>query len=1725
MSSRTVRRTVAAFALVALGAVAFALRAPLSRGLFAAAIDAASGYRVAFDRVRLDSNRTILDGVRVDVGGTPLLRARQVTVRYELRDLFPGGRRRYGLTSLDLVGPDVTLVRRSDGTFALHGGSAGAGTGAAAGTGGAPLEMTVRIRDGSLTVLDPSRRVASARRLRIGAIAGEATIDQRTRTVYRFGGDLADDRAQHLRLAGISDVLRRFGLHRLWARSIGLAAPANYFINTPSAALERGIAHDLDVRVYGFASPAGRFAYHVAGSARVSGGVLRVPGMIVPLHGIAGRLDVTDRGLVVPRWTASLGPLPVRLAGALYDWQAPRFRVGLLAPRADFGAARGLFAFSRRLPVGGVGRAAALLEGPVAAPILATTIAAPRLRYGHFPLDEASARVFYQQGTVDVLGARAGYGGLSLQVGGALALGDVLRTQLVVGARGPAARLPYLAALAPSSEVDAIGLLRGRGLSFDAAGAVAGSGGGTTLAGTFAVDSAGDGTLGPLTIARSDGARLAGAFNLHRSTQESGFWIEAHDYPYDAPLLSPQLPGVTISGPAFAGRLDGKFAGAGRPSTFRLAGVVRATGLRVGGVALDAASGSVAGAFGSLRLHGVTAKGPWGSFAGDGTYLAGRLALAGGYRGSFAQLATFTGDVRARGPVDGPVALVIEPQRTIVQVLDAATPGATVAGLSLADLDGTLAVAHGSLHVYGATAQVGGGSAAAAGGFERHIGLSLGGVAGGGAIVLPNVAPGRLWAIGTVSLADGRPRFDGGAAITQARVRGEDATGNGDIGFSAARLALHDVDGRIGTTLGTIAGTVSAPGTSRVAFDLGLRLPAAPLGPLLRGSALARQDVAGTAQAALQVRGVPASYSVAGRVGVPEGVVNGLAFRDLTMELSLGRYGLAAREGAVTIGSTQASFGGSLEGARSSARLSVPAADLADFNDYFDAGDTLAGHGRIALRFAESGAVVTTSADVALHGLRYRRFELGDALARWTSRGRDVALKLGFGGPTGTFRTAGTLLLPAAAPPTELVRASAFRGTAQLRDLDLGVWLPALGYAAPLGGRLDADAAIAGRLADPTVRTSATVVDGSFGTVPVRRLHLTASSTLHRTTLEEAEIALPSVDLTGNGSFGFGAHDLLALAVHAKSPNLGTVATRLFGTAGAVSGSGEADLHIAGTRSSPIVTGGFDLEAATVRGVSIPRTLGQFSLRGRDVVLSGVEVQFARGAAELAGSLPLQIAPFGFGPAQAPVALQAELRAIDLADFAPLLPAGSMLAGTLDGGVAIEGTAGAPRLGGSVSLTNGGLRSPAETIPLERIAATVSLAGRTATLQRFHAEAGGGTLDASGAATFPDLDRVRQAATYTARLSARNLHLNVPAYGSGQIDGSLVLARAAAARAQLGGDLVLSDATIPFSALLLPGGGGTGRTFLPDLVLDLGMRAGRNVRVRSANVDIGASGGVHVEGDLTTPRLRGAFTSTGGTLTYFNTVFRLQDGTVRFAPDQGVIPTLDAVATTHVIDPDPNTVRNAAGSADVTLNLAGPVTNLSITLSSQPAYDREQILGLLLGAPALGASNLFGENAGSPTLYGSNATSGLNPAVIGNRNTSGELSVAQEAFGFANAQFTRTLLAPFETSFASAVGLSNFNVNVDYTGNVGLQARKAVGKKINALFGTSFGYPYRQTFGFEYKPNAYSAAQVTVFQTLGATGLNSLTPTASITNTSRLQAAQPETGSAGVSFSLQRLFP
>ncbi len=1721
----------------------FVFRGALVRSLVSVAAGALTGDRIGIGDLSISAHRIVLANVAVSRGGDPLFAADRIDVRYDLHALVFGGERRYGLSSVSLERPRVTIVRHADGSFDLanRGGAGAPAAASASPTRAAPLRFTLSVRDGSVALVDPGRVLPIARNLAVDEVAANAAIDDSSRTTYRGSGRFAHDDAQRFAFAGRIDA-DGFASHRLRAAHVALPSIVNYFINARSAELLRGEARDVDVRAYAFPTAAGA-PYHITGTARVEGGAMHVPGLAVDASDMRGVLAAFDGGIASQRIDAELGPIDVRLAGGVYDWADPAFRLGVRS-NADLSAVRSLFRFSRHLPLHGAATLSTLLEGSVGDPLVATRVAAPALAYARFPVSAATGRAVYYESEVDVVEARGTYGGLGVRADGGIGLGrDEPVTELAADAYGPALGVPYAAQVAPGATLRGTGLLAGTGLAFDARGVIVGDGGGVTLGLPFHVDPRGDGRFGPIDVRRGDGGELAGTYYLERSQSSSGFWLDAHDYPFADLGSSPQLPGIDFVAPAFAGVLDGRVAGVGPPSAFRIAGNVRGRALRVGSVAIDDVSGDVSGAFGNVRLSRVAARGPWGRFGGNGAYVGGRLALEGRYDGSFERLRTFTGDLGGAGPIAGPVALLLDPSATVVQTRGAESAGATVHGVPVDRITGTLEVANQRFRIDAATAAVAGGTLAAAGslGAAGGIGVSVFGADAARMHGAP-LERGRVAAIGDVTSRDGVARFEGGLSVNGGVASRIPVAGNGDLTYSPGHLAVRSTDARAAGIVASIAGTVAGVGSPDPVYDVGLAVPSAGMAPIVRALGVGGETIAGTIDGDVRVNGPYDRLKLEGRVGMPEGTIAGLAFEDASARVIVDRAGVRLRAGRVTVGSTQTTFSARYHGDDDAIRIVARHADLSDFNDLFDSGDTLGGKGRVALRFSKRGTSTRTNADIAIAGLRYRSFDLGDARAVWSSHGRSVAGSVLFGGASGRLAASGTLVLPAEAGMGSLMRDSRFDGTAELQGLDLGVWLPALGYHTPLGGRVDANATIQGPLSNPAVTTLATLRDGSIGKFPVDRLEVEASSTLERTTVRRIDLELPSVSVLGSGRIGHAAGSPLDLVLHATSSNLGGLSTRLFGAAYPVTGSGAADVTIDGTRDDPRVAGRVDLRSATVRGVAVPQAGAAFALRGRAVVLSDALVRFTTGTVALRGSVPLEIQPFALGPQAAPIGLDFTASDLELADFSPLLAPGSQLQGRIDGTLQVGGSVGAPHLGGQLTLANGTLQSPLETVALTDVAARLRFDGSSAFLDSLHAAAGGGTIDASGSARFADSLVSGAAVAYDFVASADKLRLDLPAYGSGTVDGTVSLSRLAGRPARIAGDLRLSDGIIPFSALLVAGGGGGGAfdtsgsaaqaaalgppRVARDTAFDLDLSAERNVRVRSGNVDIGARGDLHVAGTVDRPSLAGGFVSTGGTITYFNTVFRLVDGTVTFTPDQGVIPTLDAVATTHLINPDPNTVRNVTGSADVTLTLAGPVTNLTIGLKSDPSYDRQQILGLLLNAPALGATNLFGEAPGQAVPYGSNSLANLSPGVAASRSQSGELSVAQEAFGVANAQFTRTLLAPIETTFAQAVGLSNFNVNVGYTGGVGLSARKILGRNVNAIYGTTFGYPYRQTFGFDIKENDSTAAQVTVFQTLGEYGLSSATPATLLTSTGNFKynAAQPSAGTAGFSFSIQHLF-
>jgi autotransporter translocation and assembly factor TamB len=311
------------------------------------------------------------------------------------------------------------------------------------------------------------------------------------------------------------------------------------------------------------------------------------------------------------------------------------------------------------------------------------------------------------------------------------------------------------------------------------------------------------------------------------------------------------------------------------------------------------------------------------------------------------------------------------------------------------------------------------------------------------------------------------------------------------------------------------------------------------------------------------------------------------------------------------------------------------------------------------------------------------------------------------------------------------------------------------------------------------------------------------------------------------------------------------------------------------------------------------------------------------------------------------------------------------------------------------------------------------------------------------------------------------------------------------------GSVSVSNARIPLNAFLNQKGSPNAHPSVPGVAFDgLRIAAGPNVRIQSRNVDIGATGDAALNGTLAAPTLTGVFRSAGGSLSFYRN-FNVEKGTVSFNASSGVIPDVDAVATTFVSDP----------ATAIRLHVTGPVTDMNLALASDPAYSREQILGILVGAQQFGA--VRGVRSSGQTFSAGAAATNV-------------------ALGQLNDAFTRNMLEPLNAQLAGTLGFSEVRLTTDIQTGVGVSAVKAFGKNVNAIFGQTFGYPRTQSVTFEAHPSVGTGLRLMVYSAQGPSvlGLAQQQPVGlDVMNLNPLTAFTPTSGTNGFTFSYERKFP
>jgi hypothetical protein len=278
-------------ALALIGALVISVYPPIERALVSAGIDVLLGSKVSMRELRIGNEGSVIVGFHAERHGTAVLDVDRIELSYQPRDFFPGGNRRFGLVGFSIEHPSLQLVREPNGSFnlpsavmRLH------PTAQIRFSDAKPLRFVGRVTNGSVQLFDQSRLFAASREQRVDHVDATFTVDSAAITHYELRADYGNAQAQPFRLTGTIDRERRFAMHHFYARSLSISALLNYLMNTSTAVVLAGSAHDLDIRAYDpFIGSDGAASYHISGSAVASDAVLHVVGFRTPVRDLHGR--------------------------------------------------------------------------------------------------------------------------------------------------------------------------------------------------------------------------------------------------------------------------------------------------------------------------------------------------------------------------------------------------------------------------------------------------------------------------------------------------------------------------------------------------------------------------------------------------------------------------------------------------------------------------------------------------------------------------------------------------------------------------------------------------------------------------------------------------------------------------------------------------------------------------------------------------------------------------------------------------------------------------------------------------------------------------------------------------------------------------------------------------------------------------------------------------------------------------------------------------------------------------------------------------------------------------------------------------------------------------------------------------------------------------------------------------------------------------------------------
>jgi len=328
----------------------------------------------------------------------------------------------------------------------------------------------------------------------------------------------------------------------------------------------------------------------------------------------------------------------------------------------------------------------------------------------------------------------------------------------------------------------------------------------------------------------------------------------------------------------------------------------------------------------------------------------------------------------------------------------------------------------------------------------------------------------------------------------------------------------------------------------------------------------------------------------------------------------------------------------------------------------------------------------------------------------------------------------------------------------------------------------------------------------------------------------------------------------------------------------------------------------------------------------------------------------------------------------------------------------VRGPLDAPQVNGQVEVSDGAMTYGMFPNGISNANGVILFTGDRATIQKFEAGTGGGTIQLSGFTGY-NQDRL----LFGLHANARQVRVRYPEGVSTVADANLDLT-GSPDRSLLTGTVTIRRATInvqsDFGSLLAKSAEpvripATRTGLLTGLNYDIQIETAPDVQIESALTQgIEADASLRLRGTATAPALLGRIRVTQGQLVFFGTKYTINQGSISFFNPLKIDPVLD-------ID-----LETKARGIDITITVAGPLNKLTMTPRSDPPLQYNEILSVLTTGEAPTAEmTRFGQQATGAQTSQQNAATALLGQAIANP-VSGRL---QRFFGISRLRINPTL--------------------------------------------------------------------------------------------------------------------